>query len=136
MNGIRLLPIFCNYSVWMNNFMNIAFWYFKFSFVGWNPRTILWSKGINISFEYIWPNCFPKGLDWLTLSNIYLIRKKPTHLFLCPLEIKKQCDLTTEKVIKSLILGRRYNREELQKIILIIWKYEHILGMLEYYSPP
>ena len=34
--------------------------------MGWISRNILWSKGINISFEYLWLSCFPKGLNWLT----------------------------------------------------------------------
>lgn len=69
----------------MNMFMYAAFWvllfiFFKLCFFGWIPRNITWSKGINMPFECILPNCFPRGINWFLFPSFWFYKLQFTLL--------------------------------------------------------
>lgn len=66
----------------MNVFMYVAFWVFFFLtlFIRWIPRNIIWSKGINMPFECILPNCFPKGINWPLFPSFWFYKLQFTLL--------------------------------------------------------
>lgn len=60
-------------------FMYAAFWvllfiFFKLCFFGWIPRNITWSKGINMPFECILPNGFPRGINWFLFPSFWFYK--------------------------------------------------------------
>lgn len=59
-----------HFSEWIYSCMQLLRFFFKHYFSGWIPRNITWSKGINMPFECILPNCFPSEISWfLFLSS-------------------------------------------------------------------